>query len=92
MKIKILLLLALVVAVTLIGAAQSTIPSFTQYPAKVESIRNVRVNLASHKHAKMFRTNLQTAARQGVNFAGHYILTTWGCGTNCSDSAIIYAP
>lgn len=39
----------------------------------------------------MFRTNLRTAARDGVNFAGHYILTTWGCGTNCSQSAIIDA-
>src|SRR5262249_22730077 len=34
---------------------------------------------------------LRNAAKEGVNFAGHYILTTWGCGTNCSDSAIIDA-
>jgi hypothetical protein len=39
----------------------------------------------------MFRTNLRNAAKEGVNFAGHYILTTWGCGTNCSQSAIIDA-
>jgi hypothetical protein len=91
MKIKFALLTALFVAFSLIGFAQSTTPTFTQYAAKVENIKNARVNLKSHKNANMFRTNLRNAAKEGVNFAGHYILTTWGCGTNCSQSAIIDA-
>ena len=37
----------------------------------------------------MFRTNLRNAAKRGVNFAGRYVLTGWGCGTNCSAWAII---
>ena len=91
MKIKIVLLIALFLAFSLVGFAQSTTPTFTQYAAKVEKTRNVKVNLKSHKNAGMFRTNLRDAAKEGVNFAGHYILTTWGCGTNCSKSAIIDA-
>jgi hypothetical protein len=91
MKIKIVLLTALFLAFSLIAFAQSTTPTFTQYAAKVVKIKNVRVNLKSHKDANMFRTNLRNAAKEGVNFAGHYILTTWGCGTNCSQSAIIDA-
>jgi hypothetical protein len=90
MKIKIVLLVGLIVTLGSVGFAQST-PSFTQYGAKVEKAGNVRVNLRSHKDASMFRTNLRNAAKEGVNFAGHYILTTWGCGTNCSQSAIIDA-
>ena len=91
MRIKIALLTALLLAFCSVGFAQSTAPTFTQYAAKVERVRNVKVNLRSHKNARTFRTNLRNAARGGVNFAGHYILTTWGCGTNCSQSAIIDA-
>ena len=90
MRIKIVLLIALLGACSSIAFAQST-PTLTQYAVKVEKIKNVRVNLKSHKDANMFRTNLRNAAKEGVNFAGHYILTTWGCGTNCSQSAIIDA-
>lgn len=91
MKINIVLITALFLAFSLIGFAQSKTPTFKQYAAKVETIKNVKVNLKSHKNANMFRTNLRNAAQDGVNFAGHYILTTWGCGTNCSVTAIIDA-
>jgi hypothetical protein len=91
MRIKIVLLTALFLTFGSNGFAQSATPTFTQYAARVEKNGNVRVNLKSHKNANMFRTNLRNAAKEGVNFAGHYILTTWGCGTNCSQSAIIDA-
>ena len=91
MKIKCLFLTALCLALTSVGYAQSKTPTFGQYVAKVETIKNVRVNLKSHKYANTFRTNLRNAAKEGVNFAGHFILTTWGCGTNCSQTAIIDA-
>ncbi len=91
MKIKNVLLTAFFWAFSLTVFAQSTTPTFKQYAAKVEKAKNVRVNLKSHKDANMFRTNLRNAAKEGVNFAGHYILTTWGCGTNCTQSAIIDA-
>jgi hypothetical protein len=91
MRIRFVLLTALLLAFSSIGYAQSTTPTFKQYAVKVEKNRNVKVNLKSHKEANRFRTNLRNAAKEGVNFAGHYILTTWGCGTNCSVSAIIDA-
>lgn len=91
MRIGILLPLALVLTLSLTGFAQSGTPTFTQYAVRVENIRNVKVNLKSHKNANMFRTNLRNAAKEGVNFAGHFILTGWGCGTNCGDYAVIDA-
>ena len=78
MKRRNVLALAIVLAFSSIGFAQSSTPTFTQYAVKVERIKNVTVNLKSHKNARMFRTNLRNAA-------------TWGCGTNCSQSAIIDA-
>ncbi len=91
MKIKFVLLFTILSAFSPFAFAQSKTPTFAQYTAKVETIKNVRVNLKSHKDARMFRTNLRNAAKEGVNFAGRFILTTWGCGTNCSQSAIIDA-
>lgn len=39
----------------------------------------------------MFRTRLRQNAKEGVNFAGHYTLATWGCGSDCHSLAIIDA-
>ena len=82
-------------AAVLITAASFTfgqkVPTFGRYNTRVETIKNIKVNLASHKNARMFRTNLRNAAKEGVNFAGHFVLVGWGCGTNCSVLAIIDA-
>src|ERR1051325_4969852 len=38
---------------------------------------------------RMFKTNLTAASQQSPNFAGHYRLTHWGCGSNCAAAALI---
>jgi len=38
---------------------------------------------------KILRTRLREAAKQPVNFAGQYVLTTWGCGTGCLYGAAV---
>lgn len=91
MRIRCLALTAVILAFAATGFAQSKTPVFSQYRAKVDKTKNVSVNLKSHKEANRFRTNLRNAVKEGVNFAGHFILTTWGCGTNCSVGAIIDA-
>ncbi|HEX7333686.1 MAG TPA: hypothetical protein VF290_19450, partial [Pyrinomonadaceae bacterium] len=40
---------------------------------------------------RMFRTRLKEAAQEKPNFAGHYILTAWGCGAGCLMGAAIDA-
>ncbi len=64
-------------------------PAFAKYKVRVEKLKPVTVDLKSHKNARMFRTNLREAAKGGVNFAGHYTIATWGCGTNCTESGVI---
>lgn len=91
MKINFLCLIAVILSLGSFGFAQSKTPTFRQYAVKAETVKNVKVNLKSHKNANTYRTNLRGAAKEKVNFAGHYILTTWGCGTNCTQSAIIDA-
>ena len=73
-----------------VGARAQKPPTFSQYRVRVERIRSVKVDLSS-KNARMYRTNLRNAAKGGVNFAGHYVITSWGCGINCNEAAIIDA-
>ena len=89
MKFKLILLTALFSAFGSVCLAQSKTLTFKQYAVAAENLENVKVNLSSHREARRFRTNLRNAAKGKVNFAGHFIITTWGCGTGCSQSAII---
>jgi hypothetical protein len=41
--------------------------------------------------ARSYRTRLREGARRAVNFAGHYKLHTWSCGTGCLQTAFIDA-
>ena len=85
---KNLFILSLVIAFFSISGVAQKLPTFAQYGARDAKIKTVRVNVAP-KDAHLFRTNLRNAAKEGVNFAGRYVLTGWGCGTNCSQWAII---
>jgi hypothetical protein len=65
-------------------------PAFEEYPASpIFPGRAAPVDLDSHPSARMFRTRLRKGAEQGPNFAGHYTVVTWGCGTNCQTVAIV---
>lgn len=47
------------------------------------------VNFESNPDAKLFRTTITNQVEEGVNFAGHYTVATWGCGTSCRGYAIV---
>ena len=37
---------------------------------------------------KMFRARIRAAAKAKVEFAGHYTIPSWGCGTGCNDYVV----
>src|SRR5215469_16568496 len=49
------------------------------------------VNLRSNPEAHTYRTRLREGAKTPVNFAGHYIVVGWGCGTECGSYMLIDA-
>jgi hypothetical protein len=57
--------------------------AFTDKPAPVD--------LASDPNARTFRTRLRQGAAKGPNFAGHYTIVSWGCGTDCQVTAVVDA-
>ncbi len=43
------------------------------------------------KAQRMFRTAISAAAKKGPNFAGHYTIAEWGCGSGCMSMAVVDA-
>jgi len=72
-------------------AQTSATPRFEDYPAPVYKGRPATLKLNGSKEARNFRTQLREGAKQGVNFAGHYTVASWGCGTACLQVALIDA-
>jgi hypothetical protein len=66
-------------------------PRFEDYPAKLYTGRNAAPDLKSHPQSRLYRTRLKAWSREKPNFAGRFILATWGCGTDCTQIAIIDA-
>ncbi len=64
-------------------------PAFEAYPVGREVIANPKLNLASNLIARKYRTVLRLAITEGPNFAGHYRLIHWGCGTSCAMFAVV---
>ncbi len=84
-----LLSIFLLLAVQPLWGQADDIPGFIDYPAKVEKPRAKAVNLNSHRDARMFRTRLREGFSEGPNFAGHFTVVIWGCGTACLSGAVI---
>jgi hypothetical protein len=70
--------------------AQRKMPQFRDYPV-TDVYRGKTAPVVLTRDDRMFRTRLKRAAKEKPNFAGHYILTAWGCGTSCLAGAVIDA-
>lgn len=86
------LILLIIIALFLLPAYGQKTPTHSNYKVDVEKATVQKINFASHRKAKQFRTNLKEALAAGkVNFAGKFIIAEWGCGSGCTQAAIIDA-
>lgn len=46
-------------------------------------------DFSTNPDANMFVTRIKEACKEGVNFAGHYTLVYWGCGTACQNGVVV---
>jgi len=75
---------------SMVLAADSTLPAFEDYRlAEVSDLRLSAIDFDSHPDARNFRTRLEENLGAYANFAGHFILKLWGCGTMCQQIALI---
>jgi membrane dipeptidase len=71
--------------------AEKRLPVFEDYPVEQSNVVVQRIDFDSHPDARNFRTRLEYTINEPANFAGHYHVTYWGCGTMCQMVAIINA-
>ncbi len=70
---------------------KATPPQFEDYPIhKTYDGPTHALNLKSSK-ARESRSQLRDAAKRKPDFAGKYIVATWGCGSSCAEIALIDA-
>ena len=79
----------LIANASLLFGQDPQLPSFARYPARVNGDKSKPPNLRTNKEARMFRTALRNAAKEGINFAGQFVITSWGCGSSCTVGAVI---
>lgn len=82
--------LVLILCLYLNAATQNKLPKFKDYPV-TEIYKDQVATLVLTKDDTTFRTRLKEAAKGKPNFAGSYILTFWGCGSECVMGAVIDA-
>jgi hypothetical protein len=67
-------------------------PQFEDFPVsrKYKGV-SAAVDLRSNPRAWSYRTRLRQGTRKGPNFAGHYTVVSWECGSNCESNTIVDA-
>jgi hypothetical protein len=74
------------------GEADTAKPTFSDFTvAEHFKGKPAPVNLSGDPKAKTYRTMLREGARRGPNFAGHFTIVIWGCGSSCQQFAIVDA-
>src|SRR5262245_33590984 len=65
-------------------------PTFEQFKVTEEpEFVPAPLNPKSNPIARNYRTAIRSGMKSGPNFAGHYTLVVWGCGTSCSSFAVV---
>ncbi len=80
----------LVLIIIFIFLQQAKLPRFVDYPVK-DSFKGkpAVIDFKNNRQAWRFRTVIREGVNKRANFAGHYTLVYWGCGTSCQRYAIV---
>lgn len=65
--------------------------SFADFSTEDSYSGRAQVDFSTNDEAKHYRTAISKDVARGVNFAGQYVLSMWGCGDGCVGSAVINA-
>ncbi len=89
----ILLLVSATTGAQSVGQSSGTADAwaFQRYPVAIDFRGKPAEPLLVTPREHAYRTVIRAAARKGPNFAGHYTLAQWGCGSPCLGFVIIDA-
>jgi hypothetical protein len=88
---------AMAVALTLVLASfvaaqsskHSNVPQFEDFPETEKWAGSPVKVVLDRTPVRMFRTQFRLASLQPPNFAGHYRIAIWGCGTQCLEGGMV---
>jgi len=63
--------------------------SFKDFEVNLYKGKLASPNFKTNLDAKRFITRITNECKKGVNFAGHYTLVSWGCGTACQSNVLV---
>lgn len=66
-------------------------PVLADYATDVVKVHKPQVDFSTNTAARLYRTAISKDVSRGVNFAGKYVVSTWGCGEACVGSAVVNA-
>jgi len=76
--------------ITAADLSDSKAPTFEFLPSAREGeFPYAKLDLSSNPIAKTYRTVLRQELAKGPNYAGHYRVAIWGCGSSCAMFAVI---
>jgi hypothetical protein len=65
-------------------------PTFSNYPVALEDpVIHPKVDTRTTTIGRRYRTVLRNFIESGANYAGHYTVVVWGCGSSCSSFAVV---
>lgn len=67
------------------------LPQFQDYPSNDLLLRRPAPARIVTEGQRLFRTMIRRGAAEGPNFAGHFTIATWGCGSSCFSLVIVDA-
>jgi len=62
---------------------------FEDYKVEVYDGKLSNPDFSSNPDAKRFITRIKKECQKGINFAGHYTLVYWGCGSPCQSGVVV---
>jgi len=76
--------------VTTADLSDTKAPTFGEYPSTTQEVASTpKLDLKSNPIAKTYRTVLRQEITKGPNYAGHYRVAFWGCGSSCAMFAVV---
>jgi hypothetical protein len=90
MRVRILMVCCLLISFEqrLSSEDEKPRPKFSDYPVK-DIYRGEPSPPIITKDFRVFRTMIRRGANSDVEFAGHYTIPRWGCGTDCNGFVIV---
>lgn len=89
-KFTLVVSLLLCSSAALAGSEALSCVDFSRFPARdVFAGPSVKPNIGSSPDARRFRTTIRASYTGKPDFAGHFQVVSWGCGSNCHIFALV---